>query len=98
MGLGDEMRALAHYEFALEVQARRCKPRRRRSGDCAFCGKFGADLVVDHDHATGRIRGLVHIACNRIIGSHTRETTQQLAQYLNRDVDLGRYPRVDPSR
>lgn len=95
MGLGDEMRALAHYEFALECQARRRKPRRTRLGDCAFCGKFGADLVVDHDHMTGRIRGLVHPACNRMIGSHNNATAQQLADYLNRDVDLGIYPKVE---
>jgi Recombination endonuclease VII len=101
MTLGDEMRALAFYELALKRAARdqAARSRRRlRSGDCAFCGEFGEDLVMDHDHATGRIRGLVHPACNRIIGSHDDATAKRLAEYLKRDLDLGVYPKLTSDR
>lgn len=38
-----------------------------QSGMCAVCGGFG-ELVVDHDHATGEVRALVHHRCNSLLG------------------------------
>lgn len=44
----------------------------RQHGLCAFCGLLmdyeGNDTHLDHDHVTGRKRGLVHARCNRMIG------------------------------
>lgn len=43
----------------------------RQHGLCAFCGQPLADdntTHLDHDHATGRKRGLVHSQCNLAIG------------------------------
>lgn len=40
-------------------------------GLCAFCGLALADdnsTHRDHDHMTGRVRGLVHAHCNQMIG------------------------------
>jgi len=34
---------------------------------CAICGEQ-TDLVIDHDHSTGEIRGLLCNACNKAIG------------------------------
>jgi len=34
-------------------------------GGCAVCHRRGVRLVVDDDHATGEIRGLLCDACNR---------------------------------
>lgn len=47
----------------------------KQSGLCAIClrvipdvDKGGRYPAVDHDHATGKIRGIVHGSCNRGIG------------------------------
>lgn len=43
-----------------------------QAGRCAVCGmKWGANLVLDHDHATGLCRGYVCRSCNgREAGDH----------------------------
>jgi hypothetical protein len=51
--------------------------------ECVICGEQG-QLVVDHDHATGKIRGLLCNHCNRGLG-HFRDSPMLLefaAQYL----------------
>jgi hypothetical protein len=45
-----------------------------QGGGCAICGrdknpgKFRQSLPVDHDHETGKIRGILCIDCNRALG------------------------------
>ena len=85
------MRALARYEFELARAARKARAPRRVAGICAYCDEPGSDLVIDHDHETGQIRGLVHRSCNAKIGSHTAANVTRLADYLNRRPNHGRY-------
>lgn len=39
----------------------------RSGGQCEICGKKGR-LAIDHDHETGKVRGLLCDACNFLIG------------------------------
>jgi len=44
------------------------------------------ELTIDHDHATGQIRGLLCNNCNRAIGllKDNPQTLRQAAAYLDR--------------
>lgn len=35
-----------------------------QDGRCAVCGETGRRLVIDHDHATGLVRGWLCFSCN----------------------------------
>lgn len=55
-------------------------------GCCAICGTSHPQLVIDHDHATGAVRGLLCSLCNTGIG-HLRDDrgrVEQAAEYLKR--------------
>lgn len=71
--------SLATYQVLLQSQ----------SGGCAICAKpepIGRMLDVDHDHATGEVRGLLCQNCNRMLG-YAYDDTARLARaidYLSR--------------
>lgn len=48
----------------------------KQKGGCAICGKEPdrIRLHVDHDHATGKVRGLLCFDCNLVLG-HARDNT-----------------------
>lgn len=57
-----------------------------QDGKCGICGSDGGRnrLVVDHDHETGAIRGLLCTSCNRGIGifEDDPELLERAVQYL----------------
>jgi hypothetical protein len=70
---------LAEYERLLKKQ----------KGVCAICKKPEYDarqrrLSVDHDHETGRVRGLLCARCNRALGmfNDNPELLRSAARYL----------------
>lgn len=42
----------------------------KQNGVCALCGRPPSEklLVVDHDHKTNKVRGLLHRSCNAALG------------------------------
>jgi hypothetical protein len=52
-----------------------------QGGTCAICaatesGKVGQFFAVDHDHATGKVRGLLCIRCNSRLGWFEKYSAQ----------------------
>jgi len=64
-----------------------------QQGVCAICGEPRPEertLHVDHDHATGAIRGLLCFRCNNALGDfrEEHELFRRAADYLDRDDEL----------
>ena len=57
-----------------------------QGGVCALCGRPGVKkrLAVDHDHKTGRVRGLIHAWENTFIGRirDSLDWARNLVSYL----------------
>jgi len=60
----------------------------QQEGVCAICGAVpnGIALSVDHDHETGKVRGLLCHQCNLMLGNakDDMETLQKGIEYLER--------------
>lgn len=61
-----------------------------QQGACAICGGMDCKLFVDHDHKTGRVRGLLCSACNLLLGKarESEEILLRAASYLRATNDL----------
>lgn len=61
--------------------------RSRQNGRCLICGTASEDLVVDHDHETGKVRGLVDGRCNLMIGQalDNPDVLRAAAEYLEKN-------------
>lgn len=62
---------------------------------CAICSRseseFKNRLAVDHNHKTGRVRGLLCFQCNKFkVGRNTIESSRQIYEYLLKyDLPVG---------
>lgn len=75
----------------------------KQGGGCAICGSADSRqkgmhangrLVIDHDHATGIVRGLLCAPCNLTLG-HSNDNPERLekaAQYLRTSVTTNIVP------
>src|ERR1035437_9773262 len=58
----------------------------KQNGKCAICGKHQSELKkalgIDHDHETGKNRGLLCDKCNLLLG-HANDNVQVLTQAIN---------------
>ena len=53
-----------------------------QNGKCAICGLYSKiDLAVDHDHKTGKIRGLLCKSCNLSLG-HAKDNIDVLEKMI----------------
>lgn len=59
---------------------------RAQGGGCAICGQKPTrrNLAVDHDHATGKVRGLLCAPCNTGLGTLESDFPAKAADYLAR--------------
>ncbi|RLD97123.1 MAG: endonuclease VII [Aquificota bacterium] len=70
---------------------------KKQGGKCAICGirpKPGKHLDVDHNHKTGRVRGILCRYCNSKLLKHLRDNkvraaglVKYLTKALNEDED-----------
>lgn len=67
-----------HFRVLLESQ----------NYECAICGKPDRSLVVDHNHKTGKVRGLLCNPCNTGIGllQDSVEVIRRAEGYLIHDT------------
>lgn len=54
-------------------------------GKCEVCGRSDVKFCIDHDHETGKVRGLLCDYCNKALGmaQDSPEILRKLARYLD---------------
>lgn len=70
-------------KFRADISDEQLKHIKQTTTECVICG-VTEPLVVDHDHVTGKVRGMLCNHCNRGLG-HFRDSPMLLefaAQYL----------------
>jgi hypothetical protein len=60
-----------------------------QNGSCAICGvkpESPTDLHIDHDHKTGKVRGLLCQFCNQGLGSFREDprNLEKAVEYIKR--------------
>jgi hypothetical protein len=76
---------ISEYDAMIEAQQGKCAlcgtapPRRRLRND----GEPWRSLVIDHDHETGRVRGLLCGGCNIAMGRFDRIGLDRIAAYAH---------------
>jgi len=65
-----------------------------QDSSCAICKKAcgsGRRLSVDHNHETGKVRGLLCLSCNQLVGKLENGTVplRELLTYLKEELENG---------
>ncbi len=74
-----------------------------QDGRCAICSKVVDRLVVDHDHSTGKVRALLCISCNGLLGlaGDSKDVLEAAIRYLqmfeHADVRVGHIESISGS-
>ena len=80
------------YQQILQEQEGRCYICQKLPQEC----KPKRNLAVDHDHESGRIRGLLCFNCNhRLLGWYIRDDVakaRRIVKYLTRKTNYGTVP------
>jgi hypothetical protein len=92
-------RKLVGQEWDLEQKAKKYKTTRvvlkslykKQGGKCPFDGQpidlYDTKIHVDHDHKTGKPRGLLHARCNLMLGHFEpyKDTVAAILEYLKNE-------------
>lgn len=85
INLSPEKRAIYNRKACYGLTDQLFREMKSRQGNkCALCSKSGR-LVIDHDHATNEIRGLLCYGCNQLLGLFeklTPELVRKINDYL----------------
>lgn len=79
-------RLLRHYGLTMGDYARM---RREQENRCAICERDDKDLVIDHDHVTQKVRGLLCTLCNTGLGNFGDNVRglQRAVNYLKKALE-----------
>lgn len=80
--------SLEDYQELLEAQGYSCAVCKKPHGEDRHSQGRSKGLSVDHNHVTGRIRGLLCSDCNRAIGQlqDSPELCRRAAEYLEQHI------------
>ncbi len=75
------------YEYGLSLQQYQvmCEA---QNHECLLCHQKPRKLFVDHDHMTGRVRGLLCNRCNVAVGYIEKTNLAVVLFYLNREKKM----------
>lgn len=81
------MPSLSKLHTRKEIDLMREELIKKHGDKCAICDKprsaFKKRLALDHNHKTGKIRGLLCYRCNKfILGRQTLQTVRKMLEYL----------------
>lgn len=87
-----DARLLKQYGITTKQYDERLKAQKNRCAICKLDCSSGRKLAVDHDHATGEVRGLLCGKCNRAIGLMSDDIDRFIAaaRYLHESRPDGR--------
>jgi hypothetical protein len=61
---------------------------KKQNNKCLVCERsqsdFKTNFCVDHNHKTGRVRGLLCISCNRLVGEIENGKAEKAKKYLTK--------------